>query len=225
MFAVGLVLSGSANCKGGPLQGGVEQEETLKNQPLQGGAQGGGDSTGLQGGADQWSGAAQQGTMGTGAPLQGGAAGGDPLTMGVNNDPDANDQELQIEWDRWRNNLMQAIQDGTLQKINVQNDVNFVFDASKNMMVSRYPNGMSAWYSIDVLPNKKITNIKLTTRSKFASYDQAVLQAINDLQGKPLLTYPAGSKRKIVSQEASVRTAGESSSQEYKFGDVERQRY
>jgi hypothetical protein len=157
--------------------------------------------------------------------LQGSAGAQDPMSLGIGNDPDANDQELQIQWDLWRNTLMQSIQAATLAKINVQNEVNFVLDPVKQMMVSRYPNGTSAWYSLDVLPNRKITNVKLTQRTRFPSYDQAVLQAINDLQGSNILTYPAGSKRQIVSQEASVKTAGESSSQDYKFGDVEHQRY
>jgi hypothetical protein len=191
------------------LQGGVEQAEVmqpvpmavpnLKRKPLQG--------------TDT-----QNASPGTPA-MQ------DPLAGVAGNDPDANDQELQIQWDLWRNTLMNAIQNGTLAKINVQNDVHFVLDPAKQMMVSRYPNGTSAWYAIDVLPNRKITNVRLTQRTRYPSYDQAVLQAINDLQGSSILTYPAGSKRQLVSQEASVKTAGESSSTDVKFGDVEKQRY
>jgi hypothetical protein len=175
---------------------------------------GGWTGTPQQGMADQWR---------TG-PLQGGAA-QNPMALGAANDPDAGNQELEIEWDRWRNTLMQAIQAGTLAKINVQNDINFVFDPRTNMMVSRYPNGTSAWYAIDVLPDRRIVNIRLTSSSRYPSYDQAVLQAIQDLQGNSILTYPRGSRRRIVSQEASVKTASQASSQNYQWGDVERQRY
>ncbi|HEY9867623.1 MAG TPA: hypothetical protein V6D08_00325 [Candidatus Obscuribacterales bacterium] len=215
---------------GKPLQGGLNYNELwggAQQTPLTGGMEGGGGTT-LTGGAQSggWAGAAQQAMPDqwrTG-PLQGGAA-QNPMALSTTNDPDAGNQELEIEWDRWRNTLMQAIQAGTLAKINVQNDINFVFDPRSNMMVSRYPNGTSAWYAIDVLPDRRIVNIRLTSSSRYPSYDQAVLQAIQDLQGNSILTYPRGSRRQIVSQEASVKTASQSSSQTYQWGDVERQRY
>jgi hypothetical protein len=61
--------------------------------------------------------------------------------------------------------------------------------------------------------------------SQYPSFDQAVLQAISDLQGNRILVYPRGSRRQIVSQEASVITAAESQFQNFQFGDVERQRH
>jgi len=208
-----------------PLQGGIEQNALnggAHGTGLSGGIQGNGLSGGVEGGG--WAGQAQQGAMGQGgAPLQG-SAGQGGFSLGAANDPDAADQELQIQWDFWRNRLMQAIQNGTLTKINVQNDINFVWDQRQQMMVSRYASGASTWYAIDVLPDRRIVNIKLTQRSPFQSYDQAVLQAINDLQGNEILRYPAGSKRKIVSQESRVQTGAGSGSQYFQFGDVERQR-
>lgn len=202
-----------------PLQGNVEQVG------LPGSAQETGLSGGV-GGAD-WNGTPQQGNMGQYQPnpLQGGAAAQNPMSLNASNDPDAADQELMINWDVWRNNLMQAIQSGTLAKINVPSDVHFVWDQAKQMMVTRYPNGTSAWYAIEVLPDRRIINVRLTQSSRYPTYDQAVLQAINDLQGNSILTYPRGSRRQIVSQEANVRTAGQSQSQNFQFGDVERQRY
>jgi hypothetical protein len=192
------------------------------------GLPGSAQETGLVGGVGgaDWSGTPQQGGMGQYQPnpLQG-TASQNPMALNASNDPDAGDQELMIDWDVWRNNLMQAIQSGTLAKINVQNDVHFVWDPGRQMMVTRYPNGTSAWYTLAVLPDRRIINVRLTQTSRFPTYDQAVLQAINDLQGNNLLTYPRGSRRQIVSQEANVRTAGQSQSQNFQFGDVERQRY
>ncbi len=146
------------------------------------------------------------------------------MTLGVFNDPDGNNQELQIQWDLWRNNLMQAIQAGTLAKINVHNDANFVWDQRQQMMVSRFPPGLSAWYYVEVLPDRRVVNVRLTQSSRYPAYDQAVIQAISELQGTGVLQYPYGSKRQIVSQEASVKTAGQTDSQYYHFGDVETQR-
>lgn len=199
-----------------PLQGGVEQTA------IPGGVQG----TGLTGGAANWNAPlnGQQGRTDQSQPLQGAASGSNPMELNASNDPDASNQELSIEWDRWRNNLMQAIQAGTVAKINVQNDVHFVYDPRTQMMQSRYPNGTSTWYSCNVLPNRRIINIRLTQSSRFPSYDQAVFQAINELQGNPILQYPYGSRRQIVTQEASVSTAPQSSSANYRFNDVEKLR-
>ena len=210
-----------------PLQGKLEQSG------LQGGAQGtgltgGAQGTGLTGGAEDsaWNGNSQQATMDQ--SRQGQLQGSNSqarAALNAANDPDAGDQELQIEWDRWRNTLMQTIQAGTVQKINVHNDINFIWDPRQQMMVIRYPMGTSTWYSCDVLPDRRIINIKLLGSSGYQGYDQAVLQAISALQGNSILRYPQGSKRKIVNQQASVSTAGASQNQNFQFGDVERQRY
>jgi hypothetical protein len=167
----------------------------------------------MQARTDQW------------APFQGSASQQAPMSLSAQNDPDASDQELQIDWDRWRNTLVQTIQMGTLTKINVHNDIHFVWDPRTQMMQSRYPNGVSAQYACDVLPNRRIINIRLMQSSRYPSFDQAVTQAINDLQGNRILVYPRGSRRQIVSQEASVITAAESQFQNFQFGDVERQRH
>jgi hypothetical protein len=200
-----------------PLKGGVEQTG------IRTGAQG----TGLTGGASGWNQPlnGQQGRIDQSQqPLQGAASGNNPMQLNAANDPDAGNEMLDIEWNRWRNNLMQTIQAGTLAKINVHNDVHFVWDPRTQMMQSRYPNGTSSWYALSVLPNRRIINIRLTQMSRYPSYDQAVFQSINDLQGSPILQYPNGSQRQIVSQEGNVSTAPQSSSQEFQFGDVERRR-
>jgi len=203
------------------------------NKPLQGsvdqaGLQGGTQNTGLTGGTDGtgWTGDAQRGRIDQSRPGQlQGSASQTPMALNIMNDPDAGNQELQIEWDRWRNTLMQTIQLGTLAKINVHNDVHFIWDARAQMMVSRYPNGVATWYSCDVLPNRTIINIRLVQSSRYPSFDQAVFEAINELQGNNILVYPSGSRRQIVSQESSVRTAAVTQLQNFQFGDVERQRH
>lgn len=207
-----------------PLQGGVDLNAVqgdAQDTALQGGAQ----NTILQGGAGDWGGqpSAQQGMMDQTQPLMGGASGNAPLNGSASEDPD-DSPELSIEWDRWRNTLMQTIQSGVLANINVHNDTHFVWDQRTQMMQSRYPNGTSAWYALNVLPNRKIINIRLTQISQFPTYDQAVFQAINSLQGNKILNYPRGSKRRIVAQEGNVSTSPQSSFTNYNFGDVERQR-
>ncbi len=226
-----------------PLQGGLTENQYLKPErkkkqrklegmtdadaaPLQGGAQDG-YAQPLNGGLESnvfpigtmQAGAAQSGPMGS--MLQGGTNQGPPMQGNI--DQDSANQELLVEWDRWRNNLQKAIQNNVIARINVHNNVNFYFDPRQQMMVSRYPLGISAWYSCDVLPNKTIINIRITQSSGIQAYDQAVYQAIADLNGTSTLRYPKGSMRQIVNQQASIGTATSNQYQNFQFGDVERQ--
>lgn len=199
-----------------PLQGGIEQSEV----------RGGAEDKILEGGAgdESWQMDAQQGMKDGAQPLQGNAT-DNTLSGNASEDPDENNQELAIEWDRWRNNLIQAIQANTIKNINVHNNIHFVWDPRTQMMQSRYPNGTSVWYFLNVLPNRKIINVRLTQNSQFPSYDRAVIDAILALNGNKILQYPRGSKRQIVAQEANVSTAAQTSIQNFNFGDVERQQY
>lgn len=214
-----------------PLQGGIQQTGTSA-APLQGGVeQTGKTPTNLQGSAQggSWNGTPEQGQMGqqqfqmNANQFQTGA-GQNGFNLGAGNDPDMNDQELQIQWDAWRNRLMHAIEQGTLDRINVQNNVNFVFDQRANMMVSRFPNGIACWYTIDVLPNRRIINFRLTKPSGFQGFDQAVWQSIFQLEGNKILQYPKGSQRQTVTQEGAVETAKKTEFQNFHFGDVEHER-
>lgn len=124
-----------------PLKGGVDLNSVqgdVQDTTLNGDAQ----NTLLEGGAGDWGGQlnGQQGSMDQSPNLQGGASGNGPLSGGASEDPD-DSPELSIEWDRWRNTLMQTIQSGVLANINVHNDVHFVWDPRTQMMQSRYPNG------------------------------------------------------------------------------------
>jgi hypothetical protein len=208
-----------------PLQGGVQQTG------MQGGAQsnglnGGAQNTNLYGGAAGagWQGNQQRGALDqrTGQPLQGSAQ-QTPLVGNVQNDPDVGNQQVLIDWERWRNTLKESIERNTLANINVHNDVHFVWDARAQMMLSRYPNGISTFYHIDVLPNRRIVNITLMQSSHYPSFDQAVFEAINQLQGNSILVYPPGSRRQSVSQESYVSTAASTQIQDVRFGDVEKQ--
>lgn len=209
---------GATKLKSGAEQGSLQDslEAKLDQLEFSGGTQGMGLSGGTKGMG--LSGGAQSGPLN---PLQAGADASAPMKLGVENDPDS---ELQIDWDRWRNTLTQAIQAGTINKINVHNDINFVLDPARQMMVSRYPQGISAQYSCDVLPDRRIINLRLMQSSGYPSYDQAVMQSIIDLMGNSILRYPKGSKRQIVNQQASVFTSANNQFQNFKFGDLERQR-
>jgi hypothetical protein len=137
-------------------------------------------------------------------------------------DPDAADQELMIEWDRWRNRFLHAIQSGMQEKLNDPSEANLRWDPRARMMVSRFPLGTVAWFACQVTPDRRIVNAKIVHTSGFPGYDQAVLDAIHDLQGSSILRYPRGSRRQIVSQVAGIKTAETAEFRYHKFGDVER---
>ncbi len=145
-------------------------------------------------------------------------------TYGGPGDPDLDDQELMIEWDRWRNRLLHAIQSGMQESLNNPNESRFVWDPIKRMMVSKYPLGTVAWFFCQVTPGRRIVNVKIKQSSGFADYDQAVIDAIQELDGSSILKFPGRSRRTIVNQIAGIRTATSSQYQYFQFGDVERVR-
>ncbi|SRR5579885_371565 len=137
-------------------------------------------------------------------------------------DPDAGNQELMIAWDRWRNRLLHAIQSGMQETLNNPSPANLRWDPVRQAMVSSYPLGTTAWFSCQVTPDQRITHIELLHSSGHPHYDRAVLDAIDALQGSAILRYPPGSRRKIVTQVAGIRTAQQAEYRNFHFGDVER---
>lgn len=158
--------------------------------------------------------------------LQGSASKTDSeLSAGVEDaDPDAGDQELQVEWDRWRNRFLHAVQSGMQEAMNNPTEETVRWDANKQAMVSRFPMGTIAWFSCQITPDLRIHHIKLLHTSGYPAYDRAVLDAIDSLQGSSILHYPRGSKRMVVTQMAGIKTAEQSEYRNFHFGDVERQK-
>jgi hypothetical protein len=176
-------------------------------------------------------------TGGSGAPLtgkldpktgriQGFAAKDDPnLQAGAaGEDPDVADAELMVEWDRWRNRFLHAIQSGMQESLNNPSETTLRWDPVRRTMVSAFPMGTIAWFSCQVTPELKIIHIKLLHSSGHPAYDKAVLDAIDSLQGSSVLRYPRKSRRLIVTQTAGIKTAEQAEYRNFHFGDVERQR-
>jgi hypothetical protein len=139
-------------------------------------------------------------------------------------DPDADDQELQVQWDRWRNRFLQAVQSGVQEALNNPSETNLRWDPQTQMMVIRFPLGTVAWFSCQITDQRQIKNIKLLHSSGFPNYDKAVLESVQSLDGSSILKYPARSRRSVVSQMAGVKTSESSEQQYFHFGDVERYR-
>jgi hypothetical protein len=137
-------------------------------------------------------------------------------------DPDADDQQLAIEWDRWRNRLLNAIQSGVQDTLNNPNETNLRFDPRTGMIMPRFPLGTLAWFACQITNDKRVVHLKLLKTSGYPNYDQAVLDAITNLQGTSILRFPERSHRKIVTQVAGIKTSDFAERQPFiHFGDVE----
>lgn len=139
-------------------------------------------------------------------------------------DPDAQDQELQIEWDRWRNRFLRAVLAGAMDNLNNPQAADFRWDPVRQRLMTQFPLGTITWFSCQISNDRQIKNLRVDQSSGFVNYDQAVLDAVRGLEGTAILKFPSRSRRRIVSQAGGVKTSDQSQQQYFKFGDVERVR-
>ncbi|HEY9717147.1 MAG TPA: hypothetical protein V6C69_06755 [Trichormus sp.] len=223
-----------------PLKGGVDEEAPLEpskvappkplepmlapvvpKKPLQGTVDKTDKGKSLQGTADDDDDnlSAMQGKTDAKKPLQGTAAvDDDPLSK---EDPDAEDQELQVAWDKWRNKFLWSVQSSVQESLNNPDDSMLRWDPQKNVVMSRFPLGTVAWFTCQVTPDRHVSNFKLLRTSGFPNFDKAVQDAVYSLEGSTILKYPSRSRRKIVTQIAGIKTSDSGERQFFHFGDVE----
>jgi len=139
-------------------------------------------------------------------------------------DPDIQDQELQVEWDRWRNRFLRAVLSGATETMNNPQEVRFRWDPAKHAMVPPFPLGMECGFSCVITNKRRIQDLEVTASSGNRLFDQAVLDAVKALEGTTILRFPERSKREFVSQAGGVKTSDHTENQYFKFGDVERYR-
>ncbi|MBZ0187691.1 MAG: energy transducer TonB, partial [Candidatus Obscuribacterales bacterium] len=141
-------------------------------------------------------------------------------------DPDMDDQELMVEWDKWRNRFLWTVQSGLTANMNDPDKLQGVWDPMRQAMVMmpRFPLGITAWFSCTVTKKRKIENLKLEHTSGYPAYDQAVLDAVRSMEGTSILKFPGRSRRLTVRQMAGIKTSTTGERQFFKFGDVERYR-
>lgn len=140
-------------------------------------------------------------------------------------DPDVEDRELMIEWDKWRNRFLRAVQHGMQYNLNnSMSEETLRWDPQRHVMMSGFPIGTEAWFYCQITSDRKIVRAKIVRSSGFKAYDRALLLALDNLQGSSILRYPKGSKRVVVEQAAGVVSAASSQDRYFHFGDVEHQR-
>jgi len=248
-IAVALALSLSAPCAFGnePLKGGVEETGTFEEPrqqeimemptPQLAPQKGDMDSNKLngnvkddtlkgqvddQGSEDMTAGVPQ--SDGSERPLLRGKAALDGEGGYSGDDPDADDSELQVAWDKWRNKFLWAVQSGVQESLNNPDDENLRWDPQKQAVVMRFPLGTTAWFSAKVDNNRHVTSVKIMHSSGFPGYDRAVTEAVRNLEGTSILQFPKRSRRPFITQAAGIKTSDQGGNQFFKFGDVERYR-
>lgn len=142
-------------------------------------------------------------------------------------DPDEEDQELMVEWDRWRNRFLRAVQLGVQEMVNNPDPEDYErprVDPQTGRVSTRYPLGTGTAFSCQITRDGRILNLEVIEPSGFSKYDRIVLKAVKQLEGTRLLNFPRASQRNTVSQAARIKTASSADFQYHKFGDVERVR-
>lgn len=136
-------------------------------------------------------------------------------------DPDAQDQELQVEWDRWRNRLLRAVLAGAMENLNNPEATDFRWDPIRQRVMTQFPLGTIAWFACTITNDRRVKTLRLMQSSGYPNYDRAVLNAVRQLEGTSILKFPSRSRRTHVSQAGGVKTSEQFQQQYFKFGDVE----
>ncbi|MBX9720174.1 MAG: energy transducer TonB [Candidatus Obscuribacterales bacterium] len=158
--------------------------------------------------------------------LQGKASLQDPRLKGTSSmDPDADDAELLVEWDRWHNRFLRAVQLGMQELLNNPDPEDYErprVDPYTGAISTRYPLGTGAAFSCLVTAEGQIKNLEIIEASGFPKYDRAVLRAVQQLAGTQIIHFPKGSHRRTCVQPGRIKTSTNSDFKYHKFGDVER---
>lgn len=140
-------------------------------------------------------------------------------------DPDEEDQELMVEWDRWRNRFLRAVQLGVQEQVNNPDPEDYQrprFDPQTGKLMPRFPLGTGAAFDCQITSDGRILNLTIIEPSGFSAYDRAVIKSIRQLEGTRILRFPSASRRTTVTQAGRIKTATSSDFQYHHFGDVEK---
>lgn len=140
-------------------------------------------------------------------------------------DPDADDAELSVAWDKWRNRLLMAVQSGVQETMNNPEDQDLRFDPQTGQVRLRFPLGTTSWFNAKIDNNRHVISVTIFKKSGFPNFDKAVEAAVRNLEGTSILQFPKRSRRPFITQAAGIKTSDQQmGNQFFKFGDVERYR-
>lgn len=128
-----------------------------------------------------------------------------PLKPGETLSGNIAEHELAIDWDGWRNKFAKTVKDKMFSNI---------FEAIN------VRSGAITWYHCEVTRDKHLKNVHIIKSSGDFWYDNAVINAINKVDGNDILEFPKGSIRTEVSTDIGIQF-GRGQRGEMHFNDVE----
>ncbi|MBX9771286.1 MAG: hypothetical protein K2X29_07935 [Candidatus Obscuribacterales bacterium] len=134
----------------------------------------------------------------------------------------AEDEQLLIEWDRWRNKFSKKV----WLKLNEQLTGGFCINLGGILLTTgegspyHFRKGIQVTYICEVTNDRRITNLRVTSPSGDPTYDHLVLACVQSLNGKSSLKFPEGSKRTRVRTAATLKI-GKAAFHETKYNDQE----
>jgi|GEM_PF-6450969 len=134
----------------------------------------------------------------------------------------AEDQELLIEWDKWRNKVSRKV----WLKLNEQLTGGFCFNLGGILISTgegsgyRFRKGIEVSYICEITRDRRILNLRVTHPSGDPTYDNLVLACVRSIDGKKYLQFPEGSKRTRVKTAATLKI-GRAQFHETKYNDNE----
>lgn len=135
---------------------------------------------------------------------------------------EAEDQELLIEWDKWRNKISKKV----WLKLNEHLTGGICFNLGGILLSTgegssyNFRKGIEVTYICDITKDRHIAHLQVTHPSGDPTYDNLVLACVRSLEGKKYLQFPEGSARTRVRTSATLKI-GHALFRETKYNDRE----
>lgn len=145
------------------------------------------------------------------------------LSGRANADPDRDNAELMLAWDKWRNRFAHSVWQRYCQTLDGAGTV-FVGPIPVKLVNTpsyHFPEGLAATYACGITADHRMTYARITSSSGVPELDRIILHAVVSLAGKRSIAFPKGSQRQFVTEIESLGT-GPSGWHGRQYGDVER---
>lgn len=145
-------------------------------------------------------------------------------SLNANLTEQAEREENEISWDRWRNRVHRAVWARFCRLLRGGDAFmlgNLVFKYG-NLPAPKFPLGTKASYLCTVSREGSLIEAKIIKSSGNKQFDDLMLGAVRSIEGKGMLRFPQGSKRQEVSLSSSLFTTKAGRYNEREFGDIEK---
>lgn len=136
-------------------------------------------------------------------------------------DPDANHQELLIEWDIWRNKVASQVERNLTKHL--QGWGGYEINRITNRVEAKFPSGIHTGIDFVIGSDQTVLKTKVINPSGYKDYDALVEKSVYELTKKSsLLRFPEHSRRQSVEQALEYQTSKGTHQKHFiKFGDTE----